>query len=49
VGRAHNYLVAAFQWGDLTHAEAMRLLSLYATEVMPALAERRAAIGSMRR
>ena len=41
VGSGHNYLVAAFQWGDLTHAEAMRSLELYATEVMPALAERR--------
>ncbi|MBV9173182.1 MAG: LLM class flavin-dependent oxidoreductase [Chloroflexi bacterium] len=39
----HNYLVAAFQWGDLTHAEAMHSLQLYATQVMPALAERRVA------
>jgi alkanesulfonate monooxygenase SsuD/methylene tetrahydromethanopterin reductase-like flavin-dependent oxidoreductase (luciferase family) len=39
----HNYLVAAFQWGDLTHAEALRSLRLYAHEVMPALAERHAA------
>jgi alkanesulfonate monooxygenase SsuD/methylene tetrahydromethanopterin reductase-like flavin-dependent oxidoreductase (luciferase family) len=39
----HNYLVAAFQWGDLTHAEALHSLHLYAAEVMPALAERRAA------
>jgi alkanesulfonate monooxygenase SsuD/methylene tetrahydromethanopterin reductase-like flavin-dependent oxidoreductase (luciferase family) len=43
VGRGHNYLVAAFQWGDLTHAEAMRSLELYAQEVMPALADRRVA------
>ena len=26
----------AFQWGDLSHAEAMRSLQLYASEVMPA-------------
>jgi alkanesulfonate monooxygenase SsuD/methylene tetrahydromethanopterin reductase-like flavin-dependent oxidoreductase (luciferase family) len=37
VGPQHNYLVAAFQWGDMTHAEAMRSLQLYASEVMPAL------------
>jgi alkanesulfonate monooxygenase SsuD/methylene tetrahydromethanopterin reductase-like flavin-dependent oxidoreductase (luciferase family) len=37
----HNYLVTALQWGDLTHAEAMRSLRLYASEVMPALQERR--------
>ena len=38
VGPAHNYLAAALWWGDLTHAEAMRSLRLYAEEVMPALA-----------
>jgi alkanesulfonate monooxygenase SsuD/methylene tetrahydromethanopterin reductase-like flavin-dependent oxidoreductase (luciferase family) len=37
VGPAHNYLVSAIQWGDLTHAEAMHSLDLYATEVVPAL------------
>jgi alkanesulfonate monooxygenase SsuD/methylene tetrahydromethanopterin reductase-like flavin-dependent oxidoreductase (luciferase family) len=31
-----NYFVASFQWGSLTHAEAMRSLELFATEVMPA-------------
>jgi alkanesulfonate monooxygenase SsuD/methylene tetrahydromethanopterin reductase-like flavin-dependent oxidoreductase (luciferase family) len=41
VGPGHNYLAAAFQWGDITHAEAMRSLELYAREVKPALAERR--------
>lgn len=30
-----NYFVCAFQWGDLTHAEALRSLQLFATEVMP--------------
>jgi alkanesulfonate monooxygenase SsuD/methylene tetrahydromethanopterin reductase-like flavin-dependent oxidoreductase (luciferase family) len=38
-GPLHTYLVGAFQWGDLTHDEAMRSLRLYATEVKPALAE----------
>jgi len=32
-----NYFVGAFQWGDLTHAEAMRSLDLFAAEVMPAV------------
>jgi alkanesulfonate monooxygenase SsuD/methylene tetrahydromethanopterin reductase-like flavin-dependent oxidoreductase (luciferase family) len=43
-GPLHTYLVGAFQWGDMTHAEAMRSLHLYATEVKPALAERRAGV-----
>jgi alkanesulfonate monooxygenase SsuD/methylene tetrahydromethanopterin reductase-like flavin-dependent oxidoreductase (luciferase family) len=43
-GPLHTYLVGAFHWGDLTHDEAMRSLRLYAAEVKPALAERRAAI-----
>jgi alkanesulfonate monooxygenase SsuD/methylene tetrahydromethanopterin reductase-like flavin-dependent oxidoreductase (luciferase family) len=30
-----NYFVCSFQWGDLTHAQAMRSLELFATEVMP--------------
>jgi len=45
-GPGHNYLVGAFQWGDLTHAEAMQSLRLYATEIMPALAEGRVAMGT---
>jgi alkanesulfonate monooxygenase SsuD/methylene tetrahydromethanopterin reductase-like flavin-dependent oxidoreductase (luciferase family) len=45
VGPAHNYLVAALHWGDMTHAEAMRSLRLYAAEVVPALAEGRLAVG----
>jgi hypothetical protein len=40
-GLLHTYLVGAFHWGDLTHDEATRSLQLYATEVKPALAERR--------
>jgi alkanesulfonate monooxygenase SsuD/methylene tetrahydromethanopterin reductase-like flavin-dependent oxidoreductase (luciferase family) len=42
-GPRHTYLAAAFQWGDMTHAEAMCSLRLYATEVMPALAVAKAA------
>ena len=30
-----NYFVCSFQWGDLTHAQAMRSIELFATEVMP--------------
>jgi len=32
-----NYFVASFQWGDLTHAEALRSLRLFALEIMPAV------------
>ena len=37
VGPKHNYLCAAFQWGDLTTEEARRSLDLFAAEVKPAL------------
>src|SRR3989454_1886368 len=30
-----NYFVCSFQWGDLTHAQAMRSLELFTTDVMP--------------
>jgi hypothetical protein len=30
-----NYFVCSFQWGDLTHEQAMRSIELFATEVMP--------------
>jgi alkanesulfonate monooxygenase SsuD/methylene tetrahydromethanopterin reductase-like flavin-dependent oxidoreductase (luciferase family) len=30
-----NYFVCSFQWGDLTHDQAMRSIELFATEVMP--------------
>jgi alkanesulfonate monooxygenase SsuD/methylene tetrahydromethanopterin reductase-like flavin-dependent oxidoreductase (luciferase family) len=43
-GPGHNYLAAAFQWGDMTHAEAVESLRLFAAEIMPALLERRTAI-----
>ena len=39
VGPKHNYLCAAFQWGDLTTEEARRSLDLFAAEVRPALSE----------
>lgn len=37
VGPGQNYLVNAFQWGDLTTQEAGHSLDLFATEVKPAL------------
>ena len=37
VGPRHNYLCAAFQWGDLTTEEARRSLDLFSAEVKPAL------------
>jgi alkanesulfonate monooxygenase SsuD/methylene tetrahydromethanopterin reductase-like flavin-dependent oxidoreductase (luciferase family) len=37
IGPQHNYLCAAFQWGDLTTEEARHSLDLFATEVKPAL------------
>ena len=33
-----NYFVCSFQWGDITHEQAMRSIELFATEVMPAYA-----------
>ncbi len=38
IGPGHNYLVGAYQWGDLTTEEAGHSLDLFATEVKPALA-----------
>ncbi|HZU76474.1 MAG TPA: LLM class flavin-dependent oxidoreductase, partial [Dehalococcoidia bacterium] len=29
-----NYMVCSFQWGNLTHAQAMRSIELWATEIM---------------
>jgi alkanesulfonate monooxygenase SsuD/methylene tetrahydromethanopterin reductase-like flavin-dependent oxidoreductase (luciferase family) len=37
IGPKHNYLCAAFQWGDMTSDEARRSLDLFAAEVKPAL------------
>ena len=36
-GSGANYYVGAFQWGDLTHAEASHSLKLFTSEVMPAV------------
>ena len=33
-----NYFVGSFQWGDLTHEEALRSLTLFTSEVMPRFA-----------
>jgi alkanesulfonate monooxygenase SsuD/methylene tetrahydromethanopterin reductase-like flavin-dependent oxidoreductase (luciferase family) len=33
-----NYFVAAFQWGSITHAQALRSLELFGTAVMPRVA-----------
>ena len=30
-----NYFVCSFQWGDLTHEQAMRSIELFTTEIMP--------------
>ena len=30
-----NYFVGSFQWGDLTHEEALHSLTLFVSEVMP--------------
>jgi alkanesulfonate monooxygenase SsuD/methylene tetrahydromethanopterin reductase-like flavin-dependent oxidoreductase (luciferase family) len=35
VATGANYFVCSFQWGDLGHAQAMRSIELFATEVMP--------------
>ena len=35
VATGANYFVCSFQWGDLTHEQAMRSIELFATEVMP--------------
>jgi alkanesulfonate monooxygenase SsuD/methylene tetrahydromethanopterin reductase-like flavin-dependent oxidoreductase (luciferase family) len=36
-GSDMNYFAASFQWGDLTHAEAMRSLRLFGSEIVPAV------------
>lgn len=35
VATGANYCVCSFQWGSLSHEQAMRSLELFATEVMP--------------
>ena len=39
-----NYLVGSFQWGNITHAQALRSLELFGTEVMPRIQTRAAAL-----
>ena len=35
VATGANYFVCSFQWGDISHQDAMRSIELFATEVMP--------------
>ncbi len=35
VATGANYFVCSFQWGDLSHEQAMRSIELFAAEVMP--------------
>ena len=35
VATSANYFVCSFQWGDLSHAQAMQSVELWASEVMP--------------
>lgn len=35
VATGANYFVCSFQWGDLTHEQAMQSIELFASEVMP--------------
>ena len=30
-----NYLVCSFQWGDITHEQAMQSVELFSAEVLP--------------
>ena len=39
VATGANYFVCSFQWGDLSHVQAMRSIELFATEVMPRCAQ----------
>jgi alkanesulfonate monooxygenase SsuD/methylene tetrahydromethanopterin reductase-like flavin-dependent oxidoreductase (luciferase family) len=42
VGPLYNYFAGAFQWGDISHEEALHSIGLFATQVMPSLAARSA-------
>lgn len=39
-----NYMVCSFQWGDLSHAQAMRSIELWASEIMPHYQQRTAGV-----
>ena len=41
-----NYLVCSFQWGDLSHEQAMRSIELFSNEVMPRYTASPAGAGS---
>jgi hypothetical protein len=41
VATGANYFVCSFQWGDLSHAQALRSLELCTAEVMPHYAANR--------
>ena len=44
VATGANYFVCSFQWGSLSHEQAMRSIELFATEVMPHYTEKLAAV-----
>ena len=41
-----NYFVCSFQWGDITHEQAMRSIELFSTEVMPHYTEKTVTVKS---
>ncbi|PYM16243.1 MAG: LLM class flavin-dependent oxidoreductase [Candidatus Rokuibacteriota bacterium] len=43
VATGANYFVCSFQWGDITHDDAMRSIELFSAEVMPRYARAEAA------
>ena len=43
VATGANYFVCSFQWGDLSHEQAMRSIELFTSDVMPRYAAPRAA------
>jgi hypothetical protein len=47
VAAGANYFVCSFQWGDLTHRQAMRSIDLFAAEVMPHYAAAGRAAGTL--
>src|SRR5258706_6865895 len=46
IGVGRVGVICSFQWGDLTHEQAMRSIELFATEVMPRYAPSVGSIGS---
>ena len=35
VATGANYFVCAFQWGDLSHEQAMQSIEMFSAEIMP--------------